>query len=286
MSAFYDKCKIVLIIAALSVSALSISGCRPVFKEKDHEDGRVVAKIDNYEMTVSDFKDELRSKSANKYQSANPIKAKEELMEELITKKILLQEAQEENFDKDKLFMKEIERYWEQALLKILLKKKSDELSNTIHVSDSEAMNEYLRMRRKIYAELIMTGDKDAAKGLSSAGENLDQAKANFKEKIISDEGPEWWVTGDLPKALEDALFSLKPGESSKPVSYGDSWTVIRSLKEEELKLTPFEKISQDIRKKIFDRKKEEMLEKWMGNLRKNAKVSVDKKVLEEITLP
>jgi peptidyl-prolyl cis-trans isomerase C len=68
------------------------------------------------------------------------------MLDELITKKILIQEAQKQNFDKDRAFMKEIERYWEQALLKLLLKKRSDELGRGIEVKESEVMEAYGQM--------------------------------------------------------------------------------------------------------------------------------------------
>ena len=51
------------------------------------------------------------------------------MLDQLINKNILIQQSQSENFDKDEVFMKEIQRYWEQALLKLLIKKKTAEFS-------------------------------------------------------------------------------------------------------------------------------------------------------------
>ena len=91
-----------------------------------------VAKINNYELTTNDFLNEVKLVSPEMYKAANTEKAKEDALNELITKKVLLQEAQKANFDKDQRFMKEIERYWEQALLKLLMKQKIDEFSRGI----------------------------------------------------------------------------------------------------------------------------------------------------------
>ncbi len=123
------------------------SGC---VKEEAPSGGRgLVARINNYEMTVDDFKAEARTASVNRYASGTEEAAKEELLEEMITRNVLLQEAQEHNFDKDKAFMKEIEKYWEQSLLKLLIKKKSDELARTIRVTDEEVRGEYDRLTRE-----------------------------------------------------------------------------------------------------------------------------------------
>ena len=51
---------------------------------------------------------------------------------------MLLQEAQRQAIDREKGFMKSIENYWEQALLKILLERKSREISGLVHVYDNE----------------------------------------------------------------------------------------------------------------------------------------------------
>lgn len=114
-------------------AVIFVSGCcaNPDGAGKCKKD-EVVAKINNYSLTESDFLNEVRLIAPQKYNIANTEKAKEGALNELITKKVLLQEAQKANFDKDGKFMKEIERYWEQALLKLLMKQKVDEFSRNI----------------------------------------------------------------------------------------------------------------------------------------------------------
>lgn len=92
----------------------------------------IVAKINNYCLRASDFRDEARIAPSGKSEPADIEKAKEAALDEIITKKVLLQEAQKKNFDKDRDFRKEIERYWEQALLKLLMKNKIEEFSKKI----------------------------------------------------------------------------------------------------------------------------------------------------------
>ncbi len=95
---------------------ISLCGCG---SPKGRSEEKIIAKINNYSMTAEDFRDSARTVSGTK----------EEVLDQLITKNILVQEAQKEKFDKDKTFMKEIEKYWEQALLKLLIKKKTAEFS-------------------------------------------------------------------------------------------------------------------------------------------------------------
>ena len=112
------RLKIFTVLFAVACLGLSVQGCGA--PKKPSESDKVIARINKYTMTVEDFRD-----SASRTFGTT----KEEILDELITKNVLIQEAQKENFDKDKAFMKEIERYWEQALLKILIKKKTAEFS-------------------------------------------------------------------------------------------------------------------------------------------------------------
>ena len=133
---------ITLLISFFMIAALALSGCG---KQPAGKNGEIVARINNYELTVEDFKSEVDPILAKRYMTVEPDLAKKALLEDIITKKILIEAAQKENFDKDSVFMKEIERYWEQALLKLLLKKKIDELSQQgIPADDEKKMQQAL----------------------------------------------------------------------------------------------------------------------------------------------
>jgi hypothetical protein len=135
------KTWMLMMLVFLSFICLSVCGC----SSKAAQPKKIVARINNYELTAGDFKDASADMRTDKYLSETPEKAKERLLEELIVKNILLQEAQAQNFDKDKAFMKEIQSYWEQALLKLLIKKKIDEFSAKVTVSSGEAKDVKVR---------------------------------------------------------------------------------------------------------------------------------------------
>ena len=136
-----------MIIMVMAVLLVTGAGCG---QKPAGSDGKILAKINNYVMTAKDFNDEARLTLSNKNLSDDPKKAKEELLEDIIDKKILLQEAQKQNFDKGKAFMKEIERYWEQALIKLMVRKKTEELSRSVSVEEREVRDEYERLSREV----------------------------------------------------------------------------------------------------------------------------------------
>ena len=141
------KSKTILLSLAILLLFLSANGCGK--SQTKPKDSKILVKINNYELTTEDFRDEIRLTAHNKELPADLQEAKEKLLDEIIMKKVLLQEAQRQHFDKDRAFTKEIERYWEQALLKRLINKKMTELSRQIIVKDSEVRDEYERLSRE-----------------------------------------------------------------------------------------------------------------------------------------
>jgi len=273
MSISMDKRVTTIIIILLFFA----SGC----EKRPAKDKQILAKVNNYEMTVSDFQDEARLTRSNKSLSLDENKAKAQLLKDLINRKILIQEALKLNFDKDKTFMQEIERYWEQALLKLLFKNKSEELSRSIRVDDSEVRQAFGKMRKKLFAQFVVLGDKSAAQKLSQATSNFEETKDSFKD-FIAQETTEWWGWGDLPKGIEDILFSLKPGQISQAFAYADNWAVVRVLKEEILEIGPIEKMTPYIREDLLKQKKTEALDNWIDSVTKKAKVKINQQLLKE----
>ena len=76
---------ILLIIGQLSLATYGCGGSK-----KTSGDDKVVARINSYTMTMGDFRDSARTIGGTR----------EEALEEIITRNILIQEAQKENFDK------------------------------------------------------------------------------------------------------------------------------------------------------------------------------------------
>jgi len=101
--------------------------------------GKAAVKINDYSLTAAEF-NELFSEV--KDQEGAP-DAREKFLENLIMRKLLLQEAQREGLDKQKDFLKSIESFWEQGLLKIVIDKKIKEIAKGITVSDKELEDYY-----------------------------------------------------------------------------------------------------------------------------------------------
>ncbi|MDP8230608.1 MAG: SurA N-terminal domain-containing protein [Candidatus Gorgyraea atricola] len=129
-----------MIFSVLLVSCFILSGCScPV----SGGGKKTVAQAGKYKMSVEDLKYELKSVPHDETALLDTAAGRAQYIDRLLEKELLLQEAQRQGLDREGDFMKSIESYWEQALLRLLLEKKSKEISGLIHVYDNEVEEHY-----------------------------------------------------------------------------------------------------------------------------------------------
>ena len=99
----------------------------------------IVIKINDYTLTSKEF-NELFAEAGFTEDTPD---AREAFIQNLVSRKLLLQEAQNENMDKQKVFLKKIENFWEQALLQIIIDMKAKKIVEGLHVSEQELQTYY-----------------------------------------------------------------------------------------------------------------------------------------------
>lgn len=123
----------------IGLVAALITGC-----VKEPDKNQIVAQINNYAVTIEDFKHEAGMSISGV--------SKELILQDIVTKELLLQEAQKMGLDKNKAFMKEIEDYWKQSLIKRLINIKGAEFLAAVRLTDEEAKagqdQDWLKMKK------------------------------------------------------------------------------------------------------------------------------------------
>lgn len=118
---------------------------------------RAVAKINDYYLTEEDLKDKMLHSPYSR-ETSGDLKT---FLDIAIREQILIQEAQRLDLDKKKTFMKTIERYWAQTLIKELLDKQSQKIMQNITPEQRDAamdawVNElYKKADVKIYNNVL-----------------------------------------------------------------------------------------------------------------------------------
>jgi len=108
-----------------------IAGCG----NSSTRDKKVLARINNYEITLVEFQEQFGESS---YSRDNTPEARREFLKALIGRKLILQDAQQKGLDKKDEFLKMIERFWEQSLLKVALQQKSQEITGSAEIKDNK----------------------------------------------------------------------------------------------------------------------------------------------------
>jgi len=132
-------------ISIILLALVFVFGCAKQSKNKE-----IVATVNDYELTKEEF---LREFKDSIYASNDTLESRKEFLNNLIDRKLILQEAQVIGLDKEKSFLKVIEKFWEQSLLKIAVDKKAREISGSIFIDDD--------FIRKAYNELVESGGID-----------------------------------------------------------------------------------------------------------------------------
>ncbi len=273
------------VIVCFSLSGYLLFG---LFKEDNADSSiikmeRILTEVNSYKMTVEDFKEELYKLSPAEIRMVFTSHKRMQYLDDIIRKQILFQEAQKQKLNSDEDFIKTIRRYWEQALLKKLLEKKSKQISGAIYVYPYEIENYLAKMQEKIWARIVLLSDKQDAEQLKTY-KNIEEGMDKVKECVIEYKGWKWYCIGDLNWSIEKVLFSLAEGEISDPVEIPSGWVVVevgKKIKNPKVDFLLEEEVAKIIRKC----KETEEMNKWIEKLCKQAKIKKNEKLLESLTL-
>lgn len=144
MNRLIKKFNYVLFLLVIAVAA----GCA-----KSVDKGQIVARINNYRLTVDDFMQEAKLNLPGMLLKDSSGAVKEELYNDIVTNELILQQAEKMNLDKDKAFMKEIENYWKQALIKRLINIKGAEFLAMVKGEDKAQKKEKAQALLNLWIE-------------------------------------------------------------------------------------------------------------------------------------
>ncbi len=106
--------------------------------------GQVALRINDYSMQADEFERLFLETYSDDTPDARSI-----FLENVITRKLLLQEAQEQGLDKEEAFLKSVQDFWEQSLLRLAIDRKLKEISDSLRVNENEINAVYMKWRQK-----------------------------------------------------------------------------------------------------------------------------------------
>lgn len=118
------------------LAMVMLAGCGR--EQSDKRD--IVTRVNDRNITADEFRYVL-GESYKKRIAPLTEAEKGDLLDQMIKKELLIQEAKKRNLDQDEDFRRTIETYWEQTLIRNLLDRVGENLSGKIHVSKEDMVD-------------------------------------------------------------------------------------------------------------------------------------------------
>jgi parvulin-like peptidyl-prolyl isomerase len=183
--------------------------------------------------------------------------SKTDFINSLITKELLIQESRKLGIDKNESFRKSIQNFYEQSLTKLLIDRKISSLETTD--IDDEFIKCVNAFNKKFHITMF-------------SFDTLEQAsKGDYREgeKKIA-------LLYDLSADIRESVIRSEAGKIIGPLKSGDKYLIVRLDKiETDPSCLPSEHDKQLIRSMLLEEKKDKIINEWISDLRKKAKIEI-----------
>lgn len=130
---------------------LLAAGCQP--RQGMTGGQRSALVVNELEMSAEELRQEFslaeQTPSRGSVRLEGASETEPEWLARVIERELLVQEAQRLGLDRDPAFMRTIERFWKEALLKQLLSRQGREIASQVQVYDPEVEQRYAEMTRE-----------------------------------------------------------------------------------------------------------------------------------------
>ncbi len=253
------------------LSAMLLIPLIPGCSKESTEGVPFVASINKEQIRLDDFQREmaLRSKQNPSYKVTRS--SIDEQLNTIIDRKLMIQEAMKLGLARKKDFVRTIQTFWEQTLIRELIDEKNREWEDRLFVTGHEISDYYEKMRYSMTIKVIMAGNKAEADSI------LDKAR---KGEVLQWDtlGPVTYhdvVSGNLKKA-----FDMPEGQSGI-VEDEKGFMVVNIEKKDVLDLPPLDSLQDRIKQTLLQQKKTDALEVWLRDVRDKAVIEVDHALLD-----
>ena len=220
---------------------------------------------------------------------------KEQFLNELIKKELLYGKAKKQGLEKDKEYMAALEEFKKMQLISLLLKK---EIEGKVKVSDEEIKNFYdkrsseFKAGEEVKVSHILTATEAEARAAYEKikkGESFAAiAKQVSRDNASAQRGGDLGTIkrGQMVPEFEQYAFRLKAGEMSEPFKTRFGYHIIKVTGKKEGAQLSFEEVKESLHRRLMAEKQKDIFDTMIEDLKKEAKLNIDKKALEAVEIP
>jgi peptidyl-prolyl cis-trans isomerase C len=275
--------RITITIVAISMLALTGCGKQGAKSESKKDTSAVLATVNGSDITLKQFDNELKNLPPQLQPMAQSPEGRKELLESMIIREIVYQDAQKQGLEKSPEFTERMDEVKKKLLVEMDLKKK---LEAEIKLTDEELKKVYEQYKEKfktgeqIRASHILVKDEKTAQDveaqLKKGGNFADLAK-KYSTDSTKEKGGDlgWFDKGKMVPEFDKAAFGLKDGETSGIIKTNFGYHIIKVTGKRPAGYAPFDEVKDQIKAAILPSKQQEVFQKVKTDLKKDAKIEI-----------
>jgi peptidyl-prolyl cis-trans isomerase C len=271
----------------LVTCSLALFACKPGSDVETKKDGKVLAEVNGKVITADDFNAEVENLPPVVRQMAQSPEGKKELIDGMIFRELVLEQAKKDGIDKSKDVVARLESVKKMVIVEAFVRKK---LEQDVKISDDEMKKFYEMNKEKFKTGEQLRTSHILVKSEQTAQDILAQLKkgANFEDlaRKYSVDGSAakggdlgWFSKGTMVPEFEQAAWSLKDGEISGVVKTQYGFHIIKVTGKRPAGIRSYDEVKDQIKAAMLPSKQQEVLQNLKENLKKNAKISLKEDV-------
>lgn len=246
-------------------------------------DNKVLARVNHTKITAVDLEKEIDQLPFHSRAPLMSGQGQERLLEEMIKRELLVQEAERRKLDLKPEIKARLEESRRSILLNALL---TQEILDKVKVTESEVRAYFDKHREELETsevhlkQIFLKDPKEAeeihARLLKKEGfEEL--ARQYSADKISRAKGGDlgFLSRGQMPSQLERVAFSLKPQEISSIIKTPKGYHILKLVERKKTVSLNYEEVKDRLQPYAQAEKQRERLEGWIKELRSASKVKV-----------
>jgi peptidyl-prolyl cis-trans isomerase C len=214
---------------------------------------------------------------------------KRNVLDQIISEKLLIQEAKNRGLEQDKDVLEQIKITTEQILVQSLIEK---EIIEKVKVDDQEALTYYEENKNNfitkeqvyLYNILVETEEvaQDILEKLKAGGDFIEIAKEKSTGPSAAQGGDLGYVSkGDLIPEIENVVFALEIGDISDIIKSEYGFHILKVTDKKPEVLKTFEEVKEEIAPTLLSTKQKEAFDNLLEELKSQVTIEINEEALQ-----
>jgi len=274
-----------LMITALGLTALVACQNKTTSTDSgaDKKEATVLATVNGTAITSADFDREVKALPEYIRGMADTPQGKKELIDTLVMRELILQQAAKEGLDKGKEIDEKLAELKKRIVVDTYLKKK---VETDAKISDEELKKFYdqnlekFKSGEQVKASHILVKSEQEAKDILAqlkGGAAFEELAKSKSVDTSAGKGGDlgWFGKGNMVPAFEKAAFALKEGQLSGIVKSEFGFHIIKLTGKRAAGTRSFEEVKEQITAALMPSKQQQIFMQLKEDLKKGAKIEL-----------